>query len=83
MELRSKYNIEFCLLFYSSLCGGQQMLIINELQSFLNYWRLFDDTFCTFLHAHGNDKRVLRQNNLILCHIYVFCKIGIYYFVTI
>ena len=23
MELRSKYNIEFCLLFYSSLCGGE------------------------------------------------------------
>ena len=27
----------------------------------VNYWRLFYDTFCTFLHAHGNDNVFLRQ----------------------
>ena len=37
---------------------------------FVNYWRLFYDTFCTFLHAHGNDNVFLRQKNLFLCHIF-------------
>ena len=36
----------------------------------VNYWRLFYDTFCTFLHAHGNDNVFLRQKNLFLCHIF-------------
>ena len=39
---------------------------------FVNYWRLFDDTFCTFLHAHGNENVFLRQRNLFLCHIFNF-----------
>ena len=66
------YSI-FRLFLYGCLRGGQQMLIISTYKVIVNYWRHFYDTLCTFLHAHGNENVFLRQNNLILCHIYVFC----------
>ena len=38
----------------------------------VKYWHLKSDTFCAFLHVHGNENVFLRQKNLILCHIFNF-----------
>ena len=39
---------------------------------FVNYWRLFCDTFCTFLHAHGNDKRVFTAEKSLSMSYFLF-----------
>ena len=47
--------------FYSSTAAcaaANRCWLSTSYRVIVNYWRLFDDTFCTFLHAHGNNKRV-------------------------
>ena len=75
-QVLASYSTNFQLsVVYSSTAAwaaANRHWLSTTYRVFVNYWRLFDDTFCTFLHAHGNENVFLRQKNLFLCHIFNF-----------